>query len=52
MVSDLTSYGEMGGEYLETWEFTDDDHYVWTLFTTSGAERVQVMAGTYERRPE
>jgi len=52
MVSDLKTYDAKGDEsvYLETWEFTDDAHYVWKLMTETPDGRQEVMGGTYEKK--
>ena len=50
LVHSLTSYGEMGGEYRETWELTDDDHYTWTLYRTTPDGETRMFGGVYERR--
>ena len=51
MVSELVSFGTHGDrtEYVETWEFTDDTHFTWTLFrkTPDGLEKE--MGGVYTR---
>jgi len=51
-VSDLQAY-TLGGEvsdYLETWEFTDDNQYVWTLEAKTSEGLTKVMAGTFVRK--
>lgn len=50
MVNEFVAYGEMGGDYHETWEFTDDSHFKWTLLSKSDSGLVEVMSGVYERR--
>jgi hypothetical protein len=50
MINDLVGYGEMGGDYHERWEFTDDRHFKWTLLGKSDSGLVEVMSGVYERR--
>lgn len=40
----------MEGPIRETWVFTDDDHYVWTLLQGAGDGWAQIMGATYERR--
>ena len=49
MVNRLHSFGEMGGNYEEHWEFTGPDSYRWTLYATGGEGRRQIMDGTYRR---
>ena len=51
---DLKAYGSAIGEspLRETWVFTDEDHYVWTLFEQAAGDWTRSMGGTYERRPE
>lgn len=52
MVNQLKSYSPQGKEdnYIETWEFTDNDHYVWTLFSKTPEGKKRVMGGTYSRK--
>ena len=52
MVNDLLTYDENGAEtqYVETWEFSDETHFAWTLFMKTPEGLQEVMAGTYERR--
>lgn len=52
MVNDLRSYGANGAEevYVETWEFRDDSHYVWTLWKKTPEGLSEVMGGTYSRK--
>lgn len=52
MVSELTSYDAAGdaSRYVETFEFLDESHYRWTLFTETGEGLQKVMGGTYTRR--
>lgn len=49
MVNRLVSYGEMGGDYLETWAFSDADTYVWTLLQGPEGQEQRVMGGTWRR---
>ncbi len=51
MVNELKSYSPKGKEenYLEIWEFTDDNHYVWTLFSITPEGQTKVMGATYTR---
>ncbi len=48
---DLLSYDQAGTEfrYLETWQFTDDSHYVWTLFEKTDDGNVEQMNAIYEK---
>jgi len=52
MVNELKSYSPQGtvDNYIETWEFTDDDHYVWTLFNKTPEGEKKVMGGNYSRK--
>ena len=52
MISDLRAYGPTGTEtvYVETWEFTDDAHFVWTLMRQTPDGLQEEMGGTYTRR--
>lgn len=51
IVNDLRCYGTYSGEYRETWRFTDNNHYSWTLLR-EGAEGLEdFMEGTFTRRP-
>jgi len=52
MVNDLSSYGENGIEtlYVETWDFTDDKHYMWRLMTKTPMGLQDVMSGTYSKK--
>jgi hypothetical protein len=51
MKSALASYTPQGIEqnYIETLEFTDDDHYIWTLYATTAEGKTKIMGGKYER---
>lgn len=51
MVHALTSYTPKGTSenYTETWEFIDEDHYSWSLFTDIATGQQKIMGGTYER---
>ncbi len=52
MTSRLSVHGPKGREeYIETLEFTDADHYVWSLWRDTTDGRDKVMEGSYERRP-
>ena len=52
MVCELRSFDPSGtiSEYIETWEFTDVDHYNWTLYSPSPEGKKKVMGGIYERK--
>jgi hypothetical protein len=52
MVSDLRSFDASGVEssYVEVFELTGEDEYVWTLMTDSPQGLQEVMGGTYVRR--
>ena len=51
MMNELRSYDAAGGKtvYEETWEFTDDDHFLWTLFRKTADGLKEEMGGTYSR---
>jgi hypothetical protein len=52
MTSLVSVHGPKGREhYIETFEFNDEDHYVWTLWRETPDGREKVMGGNYERRP-
>jgi len=52
MVNDLHSYSAKGTEsvYVETWDFTDDTHFVWKLMKKTPEGLNEVMGGTYTKR--
>lgn len=52
MVNDLRSYGPdgMATVYIETWDFTDDTHFVWKLLSKTPDGLKEEMGGTYTRR--
>ena len=52
MISDLKAYDASGKElsYVESWVFTDDSHYEWTLSRQTAEGLVKEMSATYERR--
>lgn len=52
MTSRLVSYDESGQptRYIETWRFTDDDHYAWQLHDAATPTGDPIMGGTVERR--
>jgi hypothetical protein len=51
-IHDLRAWGLMAGDspLLETWTFTDSDHYRWELSEDPGDGFRPSMAGDYERR--
>lgn len=51
LVSDLVGVAVDGSRqrYRETWEFTDEDHYTWTLYALGDEGETVMMTGTYER---
>ncbi len=51
MLNELRSYDADGGEtvYEETWEFTDDDHFLWKLFRKTADGLKEEMGGTFSR---
>jgi hypothetical protein len=52
MTSFISVHGPNGREdYVETFEFTDEDHYLWSLWRETPDGREKVMGGAYERRP-
>ena len=52
MVADLTAFDAQGVEtaYVETWEFTDEAHYVWKLLSETPDGLQEVMGGTFVKR--
>lgn len=52
MLSDLSAVSSDGSrtEYVEDWEFLDDDHFVWTLLRKADDGLLQEMQGTYSRQ--
>jgi hypothetical protein len=52
MVNDLRAYGANGFEtlYVETWDFTDDTHYVWRLLKKTPDGLQEEMGGTYSKK--
>lgn len=51
LVCDFSTHDSDGvGNWRETWEFSDDNHYAWTLYkhTDTGPEKVRT--GVFERR--
>jgi hypothetical protein len=53
LVMDLRVFGPQAGTtpLRETWVFTDNDHYVWTLLQQGEDGWERLMGGTYARRP-
>ena len=52
VMSRVSIHGPKGrGEYFETFEFTDADHFVWSLWRETAEGREQVVEHEYERRP-
>lgn len=51
LVSDLVGVAADGSrqDYRETWEFTDENHYTWTLYALGDESETVMMTGTYER---
>ena len=51
LISDLVGVAPEGSRqtYRETWEFTDDDHYTWTLCLVGAEGETEMMSGRYER---
>lgn len=47
--ADLTTYGDYGGEFKETWVATDADHWTWTLYQVGASAATQLMTGVFER---
>ena len=52
MVSELITYDQAGkkSNYLETWQFIDNDHYIWTLFTSNNGDKQKLMGGEFTRK--
>ena len=50
----LKCYTAKGEEqnYMETWEFTDANSYVWTLYAIVPEGKTKVMDGTYLRKSD
>ena len=53
MVNKLKTFDADGNEehHAETWEFIDENHYVWTLFSQTEDGPRKTMEGTFVRRP-
>jgi hypothetical protein len=51
MENDVISYssGGIGQNFSETWEFTDHDHIIWTLYAINDEDKTKIMGGIYER---
>lgn len=51
MRSELKSYSAEGREeiYLETWEFTGENSFEWSLYSRKDGAESKVMGGTYTR---
>ncbi|MGB5343539.1 MAG: hypothetical protein WBN87_03315 [Thermoanaerobaculia bacterium] len=51
LVSDLVGVAADGSRqrYRETWEFTDEDHYTWTLYALGDEGETVMMNGKYRR---
>ena len=51
MISELVSCGADGKRtsYVETWEFTDDAQFTWTLFRATVCGLEEEMGGVYTR---
>lgn len=52
MIGDLKSYTPDGGvsHYQEEFDFTDNDTYVWTLYSKSAEGLEKSMDGTFQRQ--
>ena len=52
MRSDLVTYAPDGkvDQYVETWEFTDENTYVWSLLTESDEGLKKILGSTYTRK--
>ena len=50
--SNLETYTSDGTpeKYVETWEFTDENTYVWKLLSESDEGLQEVMGSTYTRK--
>ena len=51
MENELKSYSPRGTveNYVETNEFIDDDHYIWTLYAITSEGKTKIMGGKYKR---
>lgn len=54
MNNKLTTYNKKGQQeiYLETWEFTGTQQYLWKLKQSSGGKLQTIMSGTFTRKSE
>ena len=52
MVNDLRAYDAFGNQeaFVETWEFIDEDRYLWKLFQKTPDGLAEIMSGTYSRK--
>ena len=51
MTCDLTTPNDEGtSEFVETWDFPDDDQYKWTLFAKSPKGLQKVMDASFMRK--
>jgi hypothetical protein len=52
MINDMTAYDAngAGSDYVEEWEFTDQDTYVWTLYAKTPEGLKKSMGGTFKRK--
>jgi hypothetical protein len=52
MINDLRAYdtNQIETLYVESWDFTDDSHYVWELSTKTPDGLQYLMGGTYTKR--
>ena len=52
IISELVAYNADGIKttYKEVWEFLDDAHFVWTLFSETPEGPKEEMSGTYSRK--
>jgi hypothetical protein len=50
MISALTTYGQMSGEFEEIWSFIDDQTFEWSLYQKTPDGPSKLMGGTYVRR--
>jgi|GEM_PF-899225 len=47
---DLVTYGQYSGDYHETWTFTGEDEYVWTLFQKTEEGHKEMMSNVFKRK--
>lgn len=52
MISELVTFARDGSEtrHREIWEFTDEDHYVWTLYAETPDGLQESMSGVFTRQ--